>query len=167
MKKYDPNNTHILVQLRGDSSTLTVSKTSGLTSFDVSLTKNKYSDKDRNLCKQDLLVFSAWKLEELANWILNAEKEKDNWDEHFSRSTNGCWLNCDCHAEWLRTEIVEFDKEDTNKSSVYITMYEVFGTNHKRYWGRKFSGEIVANYGAAKDFAGKLLECLKIEKEKL
>lgn len=152
-KKYDPKATTIMAQLKGTETTITVSKTKGMLLYDIAITKNNC--KDKNACKQDMLTLPLWKLHNLASWILKAEHQKDAWDELFNENTNGCWINCDCHREWLRAEIIDFDK-DEESTAVYFTLYDIAGT--KSIWKRKWSNQVEANYKDAKIFARKLLE---------
>lgn len=157
-----PNsNTTILAECKGEDSTFFISKYSKSNLYDICFVKNKYT-KNPEICKQDVMTVPFWKLKDLACWILNAEKEKAKWDSYFWENTNGHWMNCDCHCEWMRTEIIEFEKTD-EETMVCFEMYEPI--RFKWFWGRsrKYCSEVVTNYKDAKIFAKRILE-LKEEK---
>lgn len=124
--------------------------------FGIVIVKNKYSHKIEYQ-KQDLMLLSTEKLEKLCNWLLNIDKNLDDWGDSFYNDERCLVLECDCFCEHLLTSV------DPENKIIYINLLD--NNFYKKTWHRKFATEVYFSIKDGKDFAKRILKKLSEEKE--
>lgn len=138
----------LICKIQGQDTAFCISKESDVNSYDISFVKNEHVN-NLKFCNWDVLVFSKWKLTKLAEWLKDVPSKISEWDNLFDTNENGIFLNCNCHSEWLRVEIIEFDKNDLLNTDVFFTIF----TSFKKYkLPKQLTTQFVVKYKDLKEF---------------